>query len=289
MNDEDSATYAEVIGEPISQSKSPVIHGFWLKQLGIAARYGARRVALDELPGYLAQRRDDPDWRGCNVTMPLKQAILPLLDRIEPQAQAIGAVNTVYRDVDGALVGANTDVDGFLEPIADLLAQPHLFRMARIIGTGGAARAIVAALRDHGFTLVLAARNVGKARALLGALVPGGEHFTPPLGHFAKPTDFPFDERENCLDLIINASPLGMRDQAPLEFDISHAPPGSVFYDIVTDPVDTAFLASAREHGFATIGGLGMLIGQAAAAFEKFFGQPPPRELDAQLHELLRA
>jgi shikimate dehydrogenase len=282
----DGQIYAEVIGDPIAQSKSPVIHGFWLEQLGIAAHYGAQQVSAVGLADYLTQRRADPLWRGCNVTMPLKQAIVPLLDQIEPQALDVGAVNTVYREGD-ALVGTNTDVAGFLEPLKPHLATPHLYRMARIFGTGGAARAIIAALRDNGFTMVLAGRNVGKARLLLKQLAPGGEHFTPPLAHFSKPTDFAFDDREGCFDLIVNASPLGMRGQPPLEFDLSHAPPGSIFYDIVTDPAQTDLLRKAEAAGFATIGGMAMLVGQADAAFQKFFGEAPPRALDRQMLERL--
>lgn len=281
-----SVPYAEVIGNPISQSKSPVIHGFWLKKLGIEALYGARQVTPETLTDYLAERRADPLWRGSNVTMPLKQEVLPLLDRVEPEAQRIGAVNTIYREGD-RLVGTNTDVTGFLEPIQHHLAGEHLFRMARVIGAGGAARAIVDALAQRGFTIVLAARNAGKARSLLAELAPDGEHFTPPLAHFAAPTDFAFDDRKGCFDLVVNASPLGMRGQEELAFDMSHAPPGSVVYDIVTDPGDTAFLQAARAAGFETVGGLAMLVGQAAAAFEKFFGKAPPRQFDGELFERL--
>lgn len=277
--------YAEVIGDPIVQSKSPVIHGFWLERLAIDADYRATLVANGGLPDYLASRRADADWLGCNVTMPHKQAVIPLLDRLDPVADRIGAVNTIVREGD-ALVGYNTDAAGFLEPLADRLAEAHYFRMARIIGTGGAARAIVAALAGEGFTLVLAGRNPNKARNLLDTLDPGGEHHAIDLAHFADATDFPFDDREGCLDLVVNASPLGMRGQPSLNFDWSHAPPGSVAYDIVTDPVDTAFLASARSQGLQTIDGLSMLIGQAAVAFGKFFGKPAPR--DAQSDAALR-
>ena len=217
------------------------------------------------------------------------RARLPLLDRIEPLARRVGAVNTVHRAKDGALVGRNTDVGGFLERLAELLARRHLFRMARVIGTGGAARAIVAGLAGEGFTLVLAGRDPGKARAILEELAPGGEHHAVSLTAFAGPTDFPFDDREGCCDLVVNASPLGMRGQPPLTFDWSHAPPGSIAYDIVTDPVDTPFLRDARAAGFATIDGLAMLIGQAAGAFERFFGTPPPREHDVELRDRLAA
>lgn len=281
-----SRPYAEVIGDPIAQSKSPVIHGFWIDRLGLDAFYRAHHVQSGELAAYLAERRADGDWRGCNVTMPHKQAVMPLLDRIDPVASRIGAVNTIVREGD-ALVGYNTDAGGFLEPLLPLLSDSHLFRMARIIGTGGAARAIIAALADCGFTLVVAGRNPDKARGLLDELAPAGEHHAIDLAHFAEPTDFAFDDREGCCDLVVNASPLGMKGQVPLSFDWSHAPPGSVAYDIVTDPLDTEFLAAAREAGFETVDGLSMLIGQAAIAFEKFFGQAAPRHHDATLREEL--
>ena len=279
--------YAEVIGDPIAQSKSPAIHNFWLSKLGLDAAYRAERVGDGQLETYLTQRRDDANWLGCNVTMPLKLAVAPLLDRIEPRANAVGAINTVFRGVDGELVGDNTDIIGFLEPLRRVLTQQHLFRMARIIGTGGAARAIVFGLAQEGFTLVLAGRNASKARALLDELAPSGEHHAIDLAHFADATDFAFDDRERCLDLVVNASPLGMRGQPPLAFDWSHAPPGSIAYDIVTDPLDTQFLQTARAAGFDAIDGLAMLIGQAAAAFALFFGHAAPREYDAELRELL--
>jgi shikimate dehydrogenase len=279
--------YAEVIGDPIAQSKSPAIHGFWLGKLGIDAQYRACHVRPEEVADYLTHRRTDPLWRGCNVTMPHKQAVMPLLDRIDPPADAIGAVNTILPLGAGALAGTNTDAAGFLEPLSGVLAETHYYRMARMIGTGGAARAITAALAGRGFTLVVAGRDPSKARALLDELAPKGEHHAIHLAHFAEPTDFAFDDREGCLDLVINASSLGMQGQPPLAFDWSHAPPGSIAYDIVTAPLDTPLLQTARAAGHRTIDGLSMLIGQAAVAFERFFGAPAPREHDAELREHL--
>ena len=285
-----SKPYAEVIGDPIAQSKSPAIHGYWLGKLGLAAEYRACHVTAEGLAPYLAERREDPDWRGCNVTMPHKQAIVPLLDRLELGAEMIGAVNTVIPRRQIFLTGSNTDGAGFLEPLRRDLAETHLFRMARVLGTGGAARAIVAALADEGFVVVLAGRDPAKARALIEAIDPEGEHHAIDLAHFADPTVFPFDDREGCFDLIVNASPLGMAGRPPLRFDFSHAPPGSVVYDIVTHPTDTEFLQAARAAGFRTVDGLAMLIGQAAVAFEKFFGVAPPRDDgDAELRRLLAA
>ena len=205
-----SRGYAEVIGDPIAQSKSPAIHNFWLGKLGIDAEYRAAHVRGEGLAGYFAERKADPTWRGCNVTMPHKQAVMRHLDGLDPLAGRIGAVNTIARSADGALTGHNTDIAGFLEPLRGLLGRKHLFRMARVFGTGGAARAIVAALAAENVVIVLAGRDPAKARALLNELDPGGEHHAVDLAHFAEPTGFAFDDRAGCFDLIVNASPLGM-------------------------------------------------------------------------------
>ena len=282
------SAYAEVIGDPIAQSKSPPIHGLWIEKLGLDADYRRQRVETGGLAEYFASRRADRDWRGCNVTMPHKRSVAAHLDRLDPLAERIGAVNTVVREGD-ALVGYNSDADGFLEPLRSDLAARHYFRMARVLGTGGAARAIVAALAREKFVIVLAGRDPSKARIILDDLDPGGEHHTVDLAHFSDPTTFAFDDREGCLDLVVNASPLGMRGQPPLVFDWSHAPPGAMAYDIVTDPLDTAFLTGAKAAGHQTVDGLAMLIGQAALAFEKFFGTAPPREHDAELRAMLGA
>lgn len=279
--------YAEVIGDPIAQSKSPMIHGFWIKKLGLDADYRATHVTSEQLGRYLAERQADNAWRGCNVTMPHKQAVQPFLDSIDETATAIGAVNTIYPAFDRQLAGTNTDMAGFLEPLREKLARQHLFRMARVIGTGGAARAIVAGLTREGFTIVLAGRDRNKARRIIDELDPGGEHHVAALNHFATRTDFVFDDREGCCDLVINATSSGMRGQPSLAFDWSHAPPRSIAYDIVTDPVETDFLKDARDADFMTIDGTAMLIGQAAIAFTHFFGVQPPREHDAELREKL--
>lgn len=278
--------YAEVIGNPIAQSKSPAIHGFWLDRLGIEAEYRYREVRPRDLAAYFDGVRRDENWRGCNVTMPHKRAVLGHLTWLDPLAESIGAVNTIVAE-NGALVGYNTDAAGFLEPLADELSRTHYFRMARVLGTGGAARAIVAALAREKFVIVLAGRDQQKAQALLDEVDPLGEHHAGVLTAFAETTDFAFDDRRGCLDLVVNASPLGMRGQPPLAFEWSHAPPGAIAYDIVTDPPDTAFLAKAAAAGHRTIDGLAMLIGQAALAFERFFGVSPPRHLDAELRALL--
>jgi shikimate dehydrogenase len=163
--------YAEVIGDPIAHSKSPTIHNHWLQHAGITAEYRASHVRSEDLRTFFKERRRDRLWRGCNVTIPHKQAVMPLLDRIDPAAARIGAVNTV-RPEQGQLVGYNTDYIGFLEPLLPLLRQTHLFRMARIFGAGGAAKAVALALHDQGFTNVIIARNLDQARVLRESFEP---------------------------------------------------------------------------------------------------------------------
>ncbi len=277
--------YAEVIGDPIAHSKSPLIHKFWLEKLGLDADFRAVRVAARELQTYLEQRRGDPDWRGASVTSPLKQAVLPLLTTRDSSAATVSASNLIVREDEGRIVGYNSDGAGFLEPLRSLLAEPHLFRMARVFGAGGAARAVAHALATHGFTLVLVARDVAKAEEIIATLP--GEHHAAPLAHFSSRTDFVFDDRRGLLDLVVNTTPLGMSGQPPLPLDWSHVPPGSIVYDLVYSPLETPLMSEARARGHRTISGLHMLIGQAAVAFEHLFGQPAPRQHDPELWERL--
>lgn len=268
--------YAEVIGDPIAHSKSPVMHGFWLERAGIDAEYRRAHVRPSELASHIDSRRADPDWRGCNVTIPHKQAVMALLDRIDPTAEAIGAVNTIVPR-DGVLVGHNTDAPGFLEPLRPELARRHLLRTARILGTGGAARAIAHALWDEGFTLVVAGRDLAKAQEIVAPFDPGFVH-TCTLDTFARPIDFDWGEAGDRLDVVVNATSLGMNGQPPLPIDFSNLPPGAIVYDAVYAPLVTPLLAEASARGHPVIDGLSMLIGQGRIAFEHFFGVTPPSD-----------
>lgn len=279
-----SKPYAEVIGDPIAQSKSPVIHGFWLGLLGIEADYHRCHVTAEGLADYLAQRRSDALWRGCNVTMPHKQAIMPLLDHIDDEAARIGAVNTVVREADGRLTGYNTDAPGFLEPIQPLLGEED-YRFAYVIGTGGAARAIIDALFHAEFMIWSISRNPAKAKAEFGHYLGDDPEFLIDLAELpAGPLRAADPE---VFSLIVNATPLGMTGHPPLALPWGGFLANATVYDIVTAPVETALLQQARAQGLATIDGLAMLIGQAAVAFEKFFGAPAPRAEDAELRRLL--
>ena len=148
-----SRFYAEVIGDPIAQSKSPAIHGFWIEQLGLEADYRRCHVTADGLADYLTARRGDAAWRGCNVTMPHKQAVMPLLDAIDPLAARIGAVNTLVVEADGRIRGDNTDAPGFVAHLDQSLGADWPERTggsALVLGAGGAARAIVVGLAERG-------------------------------------------------------------------------------------------------------------------------------------------
>ena len=281
--------YAEVIGDPIAQSKSPLIHRFWLQRLGIEGHYARRRVLVEDLPAYLAGKRSDPHWRGCNVTIPHKQLVLSMLDRIDPLAERIGAANIVVREGD-MLIGHNSDAPGFLEPLRALLAQRHLLRTARILGTGGAACAVAQALWDEGFTLIIAGRDPAKAQALADRF-GGKDVHVADLARFAEPLSFDWGDTGDRLDLVVNTTSLGMAGQPPLALDFSNVPPGAVVYDAVYAPLETPLLTEARSRGHETIDGLRMLVGQARAAFRHFYGAEPPSdaESDAELRTLLLA
>jgi len=265
--------YAEVIGDPIAQSKSPSIHGFWLDQLGLDAEYRKTLVAPDDLAAYFAARRDDPDWRGCNITMPHKLAALDHVDDRGDVRNGIGAINTVFRVEDGTPVGTNTDAGGFYAPLAgfDFAGKP-----VTVVGAGGAARAILFALaRMNVGPVTVLNRNTLKAGVLLSAFGLKGQ---------ALPLSAPLPADTA---LLVNASTLGMTGQPALDLDLAGLPEDSVVYDIVYSPLETPLLAAARARGLETVDGLEMLIGQAALAFELFFGAEPPRDGDDALRDLL--
>lgn len=266
--------YAEVIGDPIAHSKSPLIHGFWLEALGIAGDYRRAHVRPDGLAAYIAERRADPDWRGCNVTIPHKVAVMDLVDDPGNIRGTIGAMNTVVRQPDGALIGTNTDAAGFYAPLAelDLEGAP-----VAVVGAGGAARAVLFALaRAKVGPVTILNRSPLKAMGLLATFGLKGD---------VVALDAPLPPAA----LLVNASSLGMTGQPPLDLDLTPLPEEAIVYDLVYAPLRTGLLAAAEARGLDTVDGLDMLIGQAALAFELFFGRPPPEGRDDELRALLTA
>ncbi|WP_164118498.1 shikimate dehydrogenase [Sphingorhabdus sp. Alg239-R122] len=265
--------YAEVIGDPINQSKSPVIHGFWLDKLGIDADYKIAHIKPEQLVDYITSRREDPDWQGCNVTIPHKLAVLDLVDDPGGVKDSIGAMNTIIRGEDGKLIGTNTDAGGFYTPLSNSdLAGADIC----VIGNGGAARAILFALsRLDVDDVYIMARNPLKSIGLLSQFgLKGG--------------CVQMDAEVPPVQLLVNASPLGMKGaKETLDIDLTPLPDGAIVYDIVYNPLITPLLEQAKSRGLNVIDGLGMLIGQADLAFELFFGKPAPRKYDKELRKLL--
>ncbi|WP_439567110.1 shikimate dehydrogenase family protein [Sphingopyxis sp.] len=267
-----SVPFAEVIGDPIAQSKSPLIHGFWLRELGLEGDYRRAHVTPDDLAAYVAERHADPAWRGCNVTLPHKLAVMDLVEDPGNIRGTIGAMNTVVRQPDGALIGTNTDAAGFYAPLAelDLGGAP-----VAVVGAGGAARAVLFALARAGVGHVtILNRSPLKAMGLLATFglkgeVVGLDAALPPAA------------------LLVNSSSLGMTGQPPLDLDLSSLADDAIVYDLVYAPLQTGLLRAAAARGLDTVDGLDMLIGQAALAFELFFGAAPPEGRDDELRALL--
>ncbi len=264
--------YAEVIGDPVAHSKSPLIHNFWLGKLGIDAEYRACRVTAENLGDYFAKRHEDANWCGCNITIPHKIAALDHVSDPGCVRDSIGAINTVARGPEGVLFGTNTDAAGFLGPILDV---PLAGAPVVLVGSGGAANAILFALAqvDAGPVTVLA-RNALKAAGLLARFGLKGD---------VKPLDAALPSAA----LLVNASPLGMKGQPPLDLDLAPLPEDAIVYDIVYAPLETGLLHAARARGLETVDGLEMLVGQAALAFELFFDVPPPEGYDDELRAML--
>lgn len=265
--------WAEVIGDPIAHSLSPSIHRYWLEKLGISGRFEATRLPPTELAGFFARRAPDRDWRGCNVTAPHKEQVAKLLDRVDEAAEAVGAVNCVYRAGSG-LTGTNTDAEGVGEALGGV---PVRGGKVVVLGAGGGARAALHCLRQRGAgEILLVVRRPENARALGARTLP----FTAAEAALASAT------------LVINATPLGLEGGAQMPRDLLTAVRGSgaaAAFDMVYRPLDTAFLVAARQGGARPIDGLAMLIGQARRAFRLFFDSDPPPGTDDELRRCLAA
>ena len=262
-----TSPHAEVIGDPIAQSKSPAIHNFWLGKLGLDAEYGRSLVAAENLPDYMTRVRTDAAWRGCNVTMPHKQTTMALLDRVNETARRIGAVNTIVVEEDGTLSGFNNDGNGFVQSLRDTKpdwradAGPIL-----LLGAGGSARAVVVALLENGARQIrIANRTAAKAQAIateFGAAV----------------TAVSWAERNAAMGdvaLLVNCTDQGMIGKPALDIDLVRLASSTLVADLIYTPLETPFLAAARSRGCMTVNGLGLLLNQARLAFKAWFGVLP--------------
>lgn len=276
MADDKPFILAGVMGWPVAHSRSPAIHNHWIRQYGLNGSYVLLPVQpariTDAVRGLRAL-----GFAGCNITIPHKVAAMALVDRIDPLAERIGAINTVVVEADGTLSGYNTDAFGYIQSLLD--AQPDWRADAgpiTVLGAGGAARAILVALAERGAKDIrLCNRSLDKAEALAA-------EFGAPI------CAVPWEQRAEALDgcaLLVNTTSLGMKGQDALELSLDTLPTHALVSDIIYVPLETPLLAAARQRGNPTVNGLGMLLNQARPAFEHWFGVMP--ELTPELRHAI--
>lgn len=260
-----------LLGYPLGHTLSPRLHQAALRWAELPGTYVALPVPPERLEGALAGVRA---WRlpGLNVTIPHKQAVMPFLDDLTPQARQIGAVNTLYWEGD-RLMGDNTDYAGFADSLP-ALDWPHV--IVTVLGAGGSARAVVSALRDKGVAVLhLVARRKEQAVALREELAPD-----LPGQVLGFDEAGPLDALLGRTRLLVNTTPVGMDGQSPLsEAQLACLPAHAHVYDLVYNPAETVLLSLARARGLAAQNGLEMLLGQAAVAFERWTGRRPPLDV----------
>ena len=272
FNQQPSTFNLGLIGYPLGQSLSPKIHAAALNACNLQGNYSLFPIPPEDKPALqtLLNRVRAGEIRGLNVTIPHKQNIIEFMDELTPTAQVIGAVNTIYMRGD-KLIGDNTDAPGFLSDLNRVIGNRELGigKSAIVLGAGGSARAVVYALASESWKVTIAARRIEQAEQLANSF---------PTHHFPLTT---FDLQPLTFDLIVNTTPLGMTpntESSPLPENLSL--PTNVFvYDLVYNPRETKLVRDARAQGLNASTGLGMLIEQAALAFEKWTGHNPPRDL----------
>jgi len=266
-----------VIGWPINHSRSPLIHGYWLKKYRIEGSYTREAVRPEELRDFLASL-SHRGFAGCNVTVPHKEAAFAVADELEPSANAAGAANTLWLD-GGKLHAANTDTYGYMTYLG--WKAPGWLRAdasVSVLGAGGAARAIISGFLEAGVAEVCVFnRSRERAEALAAVFGPK----VKPLGW----DDRVVASRGSCV--LVNTTTLGMKGEGSPEIDFTGFDPSTVVSDIVYVPLETKFLADARVAGLRTVDGLGMLLHQAVPGFERWFGKRPV--VTDELYELIAA
>jgi len=267
---------AGVVGWPIDHSLSPYVHGFWLNEHSINGEYISRGVKSEDFPAFL-QEIVEKEWRGINITLPHKNTAFKIVDKLDKNARRMGAVNTVIVTANGTLKGINTDGYGFLKNLEQHCPSLRLDKGPSVVlGAGGAARAILLSLLDNGVSEIrLANRNKSKAEKL-------AFEFNGPI------SVYDWSDRSNILtevNLLINATSLGMVGQASLEIDLKKLPVKAVVNDIVYTPIETELLKKAKKRGNLAVGGLGMLLHQAVPGFSAWFNVAP--KVTPSLHEYI--
>lgn len=255
-----------VIGWPIAHSRSPIIHGYWLREHRIDGTYEKVAVRPEEIDDFLRSLKAGR-FAGCNVTLPHKEAALRIADNAHPAARDIGAANTLWLTSDGRLQADNTDAYGFMTHLKESAPDLQLAgATAMLLGAGGAARAIVYGLQQAGVGRILIAnRTEARAASLVASFGDGLDIVS-------------WDDKESRLPecaLVVNTTSLGMTGQPPLQIGLDGLPEEAVVADIVYTPLETPLLAAAGARGNICVDGLGMLLHQAVPGFERWFGVRP--------------
>jgi shikimate dehydrogenase len=269
---------AGVMGWPVMHSRSPKIHNYWFTKYSLAGTYVPLAIRPEGL-GTALGALSPLGFAGCNLTIPHKEAAATIVDRIDPPARQIGAINCVVVAPDGTLDGSNNDGLGYIESILE--CEPGWradLGPIVVIGAGGAARAILIALAERGAREIrLVNRSAARAKAL------AREFGAPIVAH-------PWENRHTALDgaaMLVNATSQGMAGEGPLDLALDRLPNAALVSDIVYVPRETPLLAAARRRGNRTVGGLGMLLHQARLAFHAWFGISP--EITAELRAMIEA
>jgi shikimate dehydrogenase len=266
---------AAVIGWPIEHSRSPMIHGYWLKRYGIDGRYTKIAVKPEEVTAFVTSLAER-GLVGCNVTLPHKEAVFRAAAVRERSAEAVGAANTLWLE-DGRLHAANTDTYGFMRHLeVSAPAWRSQDKPVLLLGAGGAARGIVYGMLEAGVGEIrVANRTPARAEEI-------ARHFGGRVKALA------WDEAERAAEdagLLVNTTSLGMAKTGPLDFDVSRLPADAIVADIVYVPLETELLKRARARGLTGVDGLGMLLHQAVPGFAKWFGVTP--EVTPELRDIL--
>ena len=257
---------AGLLGWPVAHSRSPVIHNHWLARYGIPGRYVLFPVPPEKLEAAL-RGLSVLGLRGCNVTTPHKQAVMPLIDHVDEMARRVGAVNTIVAQPDGSLRGFNNDGNGFVQSVRDARPdwRPDQGPIA-VIGAGGAARAVAASLAAQG------AREIRVINRTAERAQQMARDYGPPV------KALPWEARADALGdvaLLVNCTNQGMAGKPALDLALDRLAPGAIVGDLIYTPPQTPLLAAARARGHTTVNGLGLLLNQARPAFQAWFGVMP--------------
>ena len=278
MSESQQFKLAGVMGMPVFQSRSPILHNYWIRKYGLRGAYGHFPVQVENIEAAI-RGLSALGIAGCNITQPHKLMAMKLMDKLSPMAERIGAINCIVVQPNGALHGFNNDGFGYIQSLKDI--QPHWRADAgpiTVIGCGGGARAVVISLLDEGAQEI---RLINRTRAKAEELSAANP---------AVVKVFDWSERHAALDgaaMLVNTTNQGMYGQPALDIQLDALPTSALVSDLIYIPLETPLLAAARTRGNLTTNGLGMLLNQAIPAFEAWFGAKP--EITDELRQAILA